>query len=88
MDSQPQHTGVKLANVTVYGKPGCRACKSTTRKFDKHGIDYEYVDFTVDTDAYENVIVPNGVLAAPYVVAPNGSWSGLNEEKIEELVGA
>lgn len=26
--------------VTVYGRPGCVACRATTNRFDKYGVEY------------------------------------------------
>lgn len=74
-----------MADVTVYGKPGCRACESTKRILKKNGIEFDYVDFTLDADATQ-LLADNKVKAAPYVVAPTGSWSGLDEAEIQKLV--
>lgn len=78
-----ENTG--MSDVTIYGKPGCRACLSTARKLTKNGIEHDYIDFTQDEEAYE-MIKSKGVMAAPYVTSPVGDWSGLDEVKINELV--
>lgn len=74
-----------MSEVTVYGKPGCRACMSTTRQFKKGGVEFNYVDFTQDPEA-EAFLHGEGVKSAPYVVSPVGSWSGLDEYMINELI--
>lgn len=76
-----------MSEVTVYGKPGCRACESTKRRLKKHGVEFNYVDFTQDEDAAK-LLADNGVKAAPYVTAPTGSWSGLDEAEIDKLVSS
>ena len=76
-----------MSEVTVYGKPGCRACDRTKRQFKKHGVEFNYVDFNQDEQAAK-LLSDNGVLAAPYVVAPTGSWSGLDEGEIDKLVAS
>lgn len=87
MDYQPQDIGVRMSEVTVYGKPGCRACDSTKRQLKKHGVEFNYVDFTQDAVAAQ-LLADNEVKAAPYVVAPTGSWSGLDEAEIDKLVAS
>lgn len=76
-----------MSNVTVYGKPGCRACVGTTRQFKKNGVSFEYIDVTQDESAFEYV-KSQGVVAMPYVEAPTGSWSGLDEAEIDKLVAS
>lgn len=87
MDDQPQDIGVRMSAVTVYGKPGCRACDNTKRQFKKHGVEFEYVDFTQDEEGAATV-ASAGVLSAPYVTSPVGNWSGLDEAMINKLVSA
>lgn len=74
-----------MSDVTVYSKPNCRACVGTKRKLDKAGVNYDVVDVTQDDEAFA-FIQSEGVKAMPYVKTPNGSWSGLDEAKIDELV--
>lgn len=76
-----------MSEVTVYGKPGCRACMSTTRQLKKNGVDFKYIDFTQDSDA-EAFLHGEGVKSAPYVVSPVGNWSGMDEYMINELVSS
>ena len=76
-----------MSDVTVYGKPGCRACVNTTRQLKKNGVEFTYIDFTQDADA-EALLHSRGVKAAPFVTSPVGDWSGLDEAKIDELVAS
>lgn len=76
-----------MSNVTVYGKPGCRACVGTTRQFKKHGVDFDYIDVTQDEEAFAYV-KGQGVASMPYVETPTGSWSGLDEAMIDKLVAS
>ena len=76
-----------MSDVTVYGKPGCRACVGTTRELKKRGIDYTYVDFTQDAEA-EAMLKSEGVMAAPFVTSPIGKWSGLDEAQIDKLAAS
>lgn len=43
------------ATVTVYGQPGCMPCKHTTRRLDRAGVPYTYVDVTTDPAAFQAV---------------------------------
>lgn len=74
-----------MSKVTVYGKPGCRACKGTVRQLEKHNVEFSYVDVMEDSDAL-SYVKDQGVVAMPYIESPVGSWSGLDEGKIAELV--
>lgn len=76
-----------MSEVTVYGKPGCRACEATKRRLKKQGVEFNYVDFTQDETAAK-LLEDNGVKAAPYVTAPTGNWSGLDEAEIDKLVAS
>lgn len=71
--------------IAVYSKPDCRQCIATTRKLDKLGIEYTYIDITEDQDAYDYV-TGLGYQQAPVVVVSNGdSWAGYRPEKIGYL---
>lgn len=76
-----------MSEVTVYGKPGCRPCAFTKRFLDDNGVDYEYFDVTQDAAAAQ-LIIDKGFKAVPVVFAPNATWNGLDEAKLEELVAS
>ena len=72
-------------SVTVYGKPGCRPCKSTVAKLEEFEIDFEYVDISQTPEAYET-LKSLGHMQAPVVVTDMGHWSGYNPDRIQALV--
>jgi glutaredoxin-like protein NrdH len=71
--------------VTVYTKPACVQCDATKRTLDKLGIEYDTVDITVDTEAFDKIIAM-GFKAAPVVITDNDAWAGFNPEKLNGLV--
>jgi glutaredoxin-like protein NrdH len=56
----------------------------TKKMLDKNGIEYNTVDITQDTAAYE-MIVGMGFMAAPVVITDNDAWAGFNPEKINAI---
>lgn len=74
-----------MTHVTVYSKPNCRACKVTKASLTKWGIEYEEIDVSLD-DAARQRLMDQGFLALPVVETPIGTWSGLDEAKLVELV--
>lgn len=71
-------------NITVYTKPACVQCNATYRALDKHGIDYETVDISLDPEARDYVMAL-GHLQAPVVVAGDDHWSGFRPDLIGAL---
>ncbi len=74
-------------SITVYSKPACVQCTATQKALDKHGLSYERVDITLDTEARDYVMAL-GYLQAPVVVAGNDHWSGFRPDRIKALAGA
>ena len=54
------------ATVTVYGQPGCMPCKATTRRLDRAGVPYTYVDVTTDP-AGSRAVRDHGYSSTPVV---------------------
>ena len=71
--------------ITVYTKPSCVQCEQTKKLLTKNGLEFETIDITQDTEAYDKVVAM-GFLAAPVVVAGENSWAGFQPDKINELV--
>jgi len=71
--------------VTVYTKPACVQCEATKRMMDKLSIDYDTIDITLDTEAFD-MLISKGYKSAPVVITDNDSWAGFNPEKISGLV--
>jgi glutaredoxin-like protein NrdH len=71
--------------IIVYTKPQCVQCEQTKKLLTKNGLEFDTVDITQDTEAYDKV-VGMGFLAAPVVVTEDDSWAGFQPEKINGLV--
>jgi glutaredoxin-like protein NrdH len=71
--------------ITVYTKPACVQCEATKRMMDKLSIDYNTVDITLDTEAFD-MLISKGYKSAPVVITDNDSWAGFNPDKISGLV--
>lgn len=71
--------------ITVYTKPACVQCEATKRMMDKLSIDYDTVDITLDTEAFD-MLISKGYKSAPVVITDNDSWAGFNPDKISGLV--
>jgi len=80
----------RLVPIHVYGRPGCMQCKQTTRKLDKHGVPYTYVD--VDDDAVAGALVDiyatknPGPKSLPLVTAGDQYWFGFRHERLARLI--
>lgn len=71
--------------VTVYSKPSCRQCDSTTKHLDKLGIEYVKLDVTEDAAALET-IKNLGYLQAPVVKTEDGHhFSGYRPDELDKL---
>lgn len=70
--------------VTVYTKPACVQCTATYKALEKHGLEFEVVDISVDDEAREYVMAL-GHLQAPVVVAGEDHWSGFRPDRIKAL---
>jgi glutaredoxin-like protein NrdH len=71
--------------ITVYTKPACVQCEATKRMMDKLSIDYNTIDITLDTEAFD-MLISKGYKSAPVVITDNDSWAGFNPDKISGLV--
>jgi glutaredoxin-like protein NrdH len=52
---------------------------------DKLSIDYDTIDITLDTEAFD-MLISKGYKSAPVVITDNDSWAGFNPDKISGLV--
>ncbi|WP_051092721.1 redoxin NrdH [Jongsikchunia kroppenstedtii] len=73
-----------VATITVYTKPACVQCNATYKALDKHGLQYEVVDISQDSDARDYVMAL-GYLQAPVVVVGDDHWSGFRPDRIKSL---
>ncbi|QUR66811.1 redoxin NrdH [Mycobacterium spongiae] len=73
--------------ITVYTKPACVQCSATYKALDKHGLSYQKVDISLDSEARDYVMAL-GYLQAPVVVADHDHWSGFRPDRISALAGS
>lgn len=74
-----------MLSITVYSKSPCVQCDATVRTLNKHGLDYDVVDLTADTEALEKVKAL-GYQQAPVVIAGREHWSGFRPDRIAALL--
>ena len=72
-------------NIVVYTKPACVQCDATKRLLTKLDLDFDTVDITEDSAAFD-MLIAKGFQAAPVVNAGDDWWAGFNPEKINGLV--
>lgn len=78
------HPFPTLVEISVYSRPGCQQCRTTTRHLEKLGLPYRYRDVTEDADAY-NVVQALGYQSLPVITAGDMHWSGYRNEKLKWL---
>lgn len=74
-------------SITIFSKPNCVQCSATYRAMDKHGLDYEVVDLSVDAEALDTVKAL-GYQQAPVVFVGGDHWAGFRPDKIKALAAA
>lgn len=78
-----------MTKITVYSKPFCGGCDLTKKWLEDHNVPYEAIDVT-DHPTAIFTITSHGHQSLP-VVSVNGfdkSWTGHNENRLEELLEA
>lgn len=71
--------------TTIYSSPNCRPCRQTKLNLDKAGIPYLEIDISTESGAAER-LRERGYRQTPVVESPVGTWSGMDEVKIQELI--
>ncbi|CNF20748.1 glutaredoxin-like protein NrdH [Yersinia nurmii] len=71
-------------SIIIYSKPDCVQCNATYRAFDRHGISYQIIDLTNDSQAF-NHVKSLGYQQVPVIVAGDDHWSGFRPDKIRAL---
>ncbi len=71
-------------SITVYSKPACVQCTATYRALDRQGIDYQIIDISEDTDAFD-MVRGLGYMQVPVVVAGEQHWAGFRPDMISAL---
>lgn len=63
-----------LADIKVYGTPGCADCRRAKRLLDENGIAYDWFDVEADPEQLVRMIqLQNGGQTTPTIVFPDGS---------------
>lgn len=73
--------------ITVYSKPQCPQCDATYRALNKHGLDYQTIDLSQDSDALD-YIKSLGYQQAPVVMTDEDHWSGFRPDRIKKAAAA
>lgn len=86
-----------MKQITVYTLPNCVQCNATKKWLDTNNVEYETVDLTTDTQAFEYVKETLNYKSAPVITVieqyetniPNReigffSWSGYNPEALQD----
>lgn len=71
-------------NITVYSKPACVQCTATTRALDRQGIEYDIVDVSADSAAFD-LVQGLGYRQVPVVIAGDQHWAGFRPDMISSL---
>lgn len=76
-----------MQGLIVYSQPNCNPCKQVKSWLSGKGIEYKEVDVTQDVDAF-NRLKSLGYQITPVIETPTDHWSGVNLQKMKELVNA
>lgn len=71
--------------VTVYSGPGCMQCKMTADILTEAGIEFNYVDISLDEKARDHVVNGLGFASVPVVEAPGDVFQGFRPERLRAL---
>lgn len=73
--------------TTLYTKPNCVQCNAVKRALEREGLDFETVDVSADTEAFE-MIYELGYRQVPVVMSGDIHFSGFRPDMIAEIVAA
>lgn len=76
-----------MPKVTVFSQPNCVPCRKVKTWLDSKGVEYEERDITTDEEAYRHVR-ELGHMGVPVIETKEKNWSGIDLEKMKELVNA
>lgn len=69
----------------MYGLPNCVQCEQTKKYFVRKFVEFDYVDLTSDSAAYEFVRAL-GFTQAPVIVIGEDSFSGFNPNMLDTII--
>lgn len=78
-----------MSTITVWTKPSCIQCEATKRTLTTANVPFSEKDLTDPSnqealDAFKQ----RGLLQAPIVQSPTGTWSGFQPPKLQGAVNA
>ena len=74
-----------MESLVVYGLPNCVQCEQVKKFLNRMLVEFEYVDLSSDSAAYEYVRAL-GFTQAPVVVIGDESFSGFNPDKLNSII--
>jgi glutaredoxin-like protein NrdH len=74
----------EIMSITVYSKPACVQCTATTRALDRQGINYQVVDVSTNSEAFD-LVQGLGYRQVPVVIAGEQHWAGFRPDMISAL---
>ncbi|AFI24966.1 hypothetical protein [Mycobacterium phage SWU1] len=73
--------------VTVYTRPGCKPCERVKDKLTAAGIDFDAVDVTTNSEAYDYVTKVLNAMSVPVVVTDTHKpILGYQPDQLDELI--
>ncbi len=76
-----------MADITIFGRPGCQASNLTIRKAEAIGLDFSCVNVDADIAASAQLIAA-GYRTLPLVKTPTEEWTGFQPDRLEQLGAA
>ncbi len=73
-------------NVKVYSTPFCSYCVTLKAFLEKHSIEFQNIDVSVDKEAAQEMIRKTEQTGVPVVEIDDQIVIGFNREKISELL--
>ena len=73
--------------VTVYSTPACPWCQTAKDHLQGHGIGFEAVDVSTDTERAREMIEKSGQYGVPVIDIDGEIIVGFDRARIDELLG-
>ena len=64
--------------ITIYGKPACPQCDQAKSIMNMKGLEYDYIDISVDESSRQKVL-SDGFRSAPAIYIDDEKLGGVNE---------
>jgi alkyl hydroperoxide reductase subunit F len=76
-----------MRKVTVYSTKNCPYCRMAKAFLDKHGVPYESIDVSENSDAAKKMIDLSGQRGVPVILVDDEVIIGFDSQKLNELFG-